>query len=223
LNFKAQTLNINPMKKIVLLLSLFSITVVYGQEVMEAKTDFQRTTQPSVMVQLPYSPEVVEDAIKDYFNRMGVKPDGSRGFQVFKSTRLGQTDAWNSDLYFKVERKSRKENESVLYFFATPENQQPNLRKPGDYYGVDGARMFLRNMLPSIDSYNLQVQISLQEEEVRKAEKKYQHIMDDGDDLDKKLRKLQENIQDNKNEQAKQKQEIDNQRKMLDALKSRKK
>ena len=211
------------MKKILLLLSFYSISAAHSQEVMEAKTEFQKTTQPAVMVELPYSPDVVEDAIKDYFNRMGVKPDGARGFQVFKSTRLGLTDAWNSDLYFKVERKSKKEkDESVVYFFATPENQQPNLRKPGDYYGVDGARSFMKNMLPSIDSYNLLVQISMQEEEVKKAEKKYQRIMDDGNDLDKKLKKVQENIQENKAHLARQKLEIENQRKFLETLKAKK-
>ena len=210
------------MKRILLLLSCFSITVAYSQEVMEAKTEFQKTTQPSVMVELPYSPEVVEDAIKDYFNRLGVKPDGSRGFQVYRSTRLGQTDAWNSDLYFKVERKSRKEKEeTVVYFFATPEKQQPNLRKPGDYYGVDGARSFMKNMLPSIDSYNLSVQISQQEEEVRKAEKRYQRTVDDGNDLDKKLKNVQQNIEENKIELARRKLEIENQRKLLEMLKTK--
>jgi hypothetical protein len=189
---------------------------------MEAKTEFQKTTQPGVMVELPYSPDVVEDAIKDYFNRLGVKPDGSRGFQVFKSTKLVQTDAWNSDLYFKVERKSRKEkDESVVYFFATPEKQLPNLRKAGDYYGVDGARSFMKNMIPSIDSYNLQVQINYQEEEVRKAEKKYQRTVEDGDDLEKKLKKVQDNIQENKIDLAKHKLEIENQRKLLETLKAR--
>jgi len=211
------------MKKILLLSSMFSITLAYAQEVMEAKTEFQKTTQPSVMVELPYSPDVVEDAIKDYFNRIGVKPDGARGFQVYRSTRLGLTDAWNSDLYFKVEKKSRKEKEeSVVYFFATPEKQQPNLRKPGDYYGVDGARVFMKNMLPSIDTYNLQVQISMQQEELKKAEKKYQRIVEDGDDLDKKLKKVQENIQENKNDLARQKLEIENQRKLLEMLKAKK-
>jgi len=166
----------------------------------------------------------VEDAIKDYFNRIGVKQDGARGFQVYRKTRLGLTDAWNSDLYFKVERKGRKEkDESIVYFFATPENQQPNLRKPGDDYGVDGAMNFMKSMLPSIDSYNLQVQINLQEDEVKKAEKKYQRIVDDGDDLDKKMKKIQENIQENKTDLATQKLELENQRKLLDKLKARKK
>jgi len=163
-------------------------------------------------------------AIKNYFNRLGIKPDDSHGFQTYKSTKLNVTDAWNSDLYFRVERKSRKEkDESVVYFFATPENQQPNLRKPGDQYGVDGARNFLRSMMPSIEAYNLQVQISLQEEEVKKAEKKYQKAVDDGDELDKKLKKVQDNIQENKNDQAKQKEEMEQQRKLLEALKTRRK
>ena len=204
------------MKNILLLFLTLSFSVAYSQEVMESKVEFQKTTQPSVMVSVPYTSDVVEDAIKDYFNRMGVKADDSHGFLVFKSARLSLTDTWNSDLYFKVERKSRKEkDESIIYFFATPENQQPNLRKPGDQYGVDGARNFLRSMLPSLDAYNLQVQISIQEEEVRKAEKKYQRVIDEGDDLDKKLKKVQENIEENKNDRAKQKEEMENQRKRL--------
>jgi hypothetical protein len=212
------------MKNILLLFLTLSLSVAYSQEVMESKVEFQKTTQPSVMVSVPYTSDVVEDAIKDYFNRMGVKPDDSHGFQVFKSARLSLTDTWNSDLYFKVERKSRKEkDESIIYFFATPENQQPNLRKPGDQYGVDGARNFLRSMLPSLEAYNLQVQISIQEEEVRKAEKKYQRAIDEGDDLDKKLKKVQENIEENKSDLAKQKEEMENQRKLLEALKNKKK
>jgi hypothetical protein len=211
------------MKNILLLFLTLSFSVAYSQEVMESKVEFQKTTQPSVMVSVPYTSEVVEDAIKDYFNRMGVKADDSHGFQVFKSARLSLTDTWNSDLYFKVERKSRKEkDESIIYFFATPENQQPNLRKPGDQYGVDGARNFLRSMLPSLEAYNLQVQISIQEEEVRKAEKKYQHVIDEGDDLDKKLKKVQENIVENKNDLAKQKEEMETQRKLLEVLKNKK-
>ena len=211
------------MKNILLLFLTLSFSVAYSQEVMESKVEFQKTTQPSVMVSVPYTSDVVEDAIKDYFNRMGVKADDSHGFLVFKSARLSLTDTWNSDLYFKVERKSRKEkDESIIYFFATPENQQPNLRKPGDQYGVDGARNFLRSMLPSLDAYNLQVQISIQEEEVRKAEKKYQRVIDEGDDLDKKLKKVQENIEENKNDRAKQKEEMENQRKLLEALKNKK-
>ena len=73
-----------------------------------------------------------------------------------------------------------------------------------------------------LDAYNLQVQISIQEEEVRKAEKKYQRVIDEGDDLDKKLKKVQENIEENKNDRAKQKEEMENQRKLLEALKNKK-
>jgi peptidoglycan hydrolase CwlO-like protein len=76
-------------------------------------------------------------------------------------------------------------------------------------------------MLPALASYDLQVQIAMQEEELHKAEKKYQRVLDEGDDLDKKLRKVQENIEENKTDLAKQKQELENQRKMLEALKNK--
>jgi chromosome segregation ATPase len=88
---------------------------------------------------------------------------------------------------------------------------------------VGKAKSFLYNLLPDIEAENLELQITVQEDVVVKAEKKLKTLKDDKDDMEKRLKKLQEDIKQNEKDQEKQTSEIENQRKALDALKSKRK
>ena len=55
------------------------------------------------------------------------------------------------------------------------------------------------------------------------AEKKYNDLLSDGDGLQKKLTKLQQDIEENKSSVQKQKSEVETQRKALEILKSKRK
>jgi hypothetical protein len=213
------------MKKIlpILLLSFF-LKPAFSQEIVEGKVDYQKKEQAALMVELPYPPGVVEDAIKDYLNKRGLKSNSSRGYNLFKGTRLDSLGGEDHDLYFKVERKSRKEKDaSVVYVFVTKPNENPADRLQGETSGLSSARSFLTRMMPSVDAYNLEVEIGGQESEIKKAEKKYDKLVDDGNDMQKRLKKLQENIEDNKKDVEKQKQEIEKQKGILENMKSKRK
>ncbi|HYE54960.1 MAG TPA: hypothetical protein VD996_08960 [Chitinophagaceae bacterium] len=212
------------MKKMLLFLcfTLF-ITIAFAQDVQEGKTEYQKKEQPALIVELPYPPSVVEDAIKDYLNKRGSKASSSKGYQLFKAARLNELDTEGSDLYFKVERKSRKEKDaSVVYFFTTKPNENPTTRVV-ETTDLSGAKSFIQAMIPSVDAYNLEVDITSQENEVKKAEKKYDRLVDEQADLEKKLKKLQENIENNKKDQEKQKQEITKQKSILEGMKGKRK
>lgn len=220
------TLQKTVMKKILftLILGLVSTALLQAQEPTEGKTEFLKKEQPAAIIELPYPPNVVEDAIKNYLNQKGIKGNSSKGVQIFKGTKLSDLDVNNSDLYFRVERKSRQEkNTSIVYLFATKENESPSNRLTGDMYGIDGAKNYLRQMLPSIEAHNLEVQIAGQEDAVKKAEKKYDNLTDDAKDLERRLKKLQNDIEENKKSIERQRLEVENQRKVLDTLKARRK
>lgn len=213
------------MKKILPLLVLsFFIKYTFAQEIVEGKVDYQKKEQAALMVELPYPPGVVEDAIKDYLNKRGLKGNSAKGYQLFKGTRLDSLNGVDHDVYFKVERKSRKEKDaSVVYMFVTKPNENPTQRLPAETSGLSSARSFLSGMVPSVDAYNLEVEIGAQEGEIKKAEKKYERLIDDGNDMQKRLKKLQENIEDNKKDQEKQKQEIEKQRGILENMRGKRK
>lgn len=213
------------MKKILLLVIVsFFINQSFAQDITEGKVDFQKKEQAALIVELPYSPGVVEDAIKDYMNKRGLKSNSAKGYNLFKGTRLDSLGGEENDLYFKVERKSRKEKDaSVVYLFVTKPNENPADRLPAETSGLSSARSFLSRMMPSVDAYNLEMEIGGQEGEIKKAEKKYDKLIDEQGDLQKRLKKLQENIEDNKKEQEKQKQEIEKQKGILDNMRGKRK
>ncbi|HET9054493.1 MAG TPA: hypothetical protein VFM90_09980 [Cyclobacteriaceae bacterium] len=194
-----------------------------AQEITEGKVDYQKKEQPALIMEVPYPPGVVEDAIKDYLNRRGSKANSSRGYQLFKGTMLDSLSSETNDLYFKVERKSRKEKDaSVVYLFVTNPNENPTTRVASGG-NLSGARSFLRNMLPSLEAHNLEVEINSQADEVKKAEKKYERLIDDGNDMQKRLKKLQENIEENKKDVEKQQQEIEKQKGILESMRGKRK
>lgn len=203
---------------------MLCMTVARAQDIVEGKVDYQKKEQAALIMELPYPPGVVEDAIKDYLNKRGTRASSSKGYQLFKGTRLDSISTEDNDLYFKVERKSRKERESsVVYMFVTKPNENPTARDASQPVDLSGARSFLRAMMPSVEAYNLETEISGQEGEVKKAEKKYDRLVDDGSDLQKRLKKLQDDIEENKKDQQKQKQEIEKQKGILDNMKARRK
>lgn len=211
-------------KYLPLFIFVLSMLRLQAQEITEGKVDHHRKDQPALILELPYPPDVVEDAIKDYLNKKGAKGNSSKGFQLFKDTRLNDLDTEGSDLYFKVERKSRKEKDaSVVYFYVTPRNE--NLKATAspavEMHNQSNARSFLAAMLPSVEAHNLEVEISGQEGAVKKAEKRYDRLTEDAEDMQKKLKKLQEDIEQNKKDQENQKKEIEKQKGILETMRTK--
>ena len=213
------------MKKILLpLFLIIFINHAFAQDITEGKVDYQKKEQAALLVELPYPPGVVEDAIKDYLNKRGLKANSAKGYSVFKGTKLDSLSGEDHDLYFKVERKSRRDKDaSVVYMFVTKPNENPAERLPAETSGLSSARSFLSRMMPSVEAYYLEMEIGSQEGEIKKAEKKYERLADDESDMQKKLKKLQDNIEDNKKEQERQKQEIEKQKSILDNMRNKRK
>ncbi|MDQ6755676.1 MAG: hypothetical protein M3004_01960, partial [Bacteroidota bacterium] len=86
---------------------------------------------------------------------------------------------------------------------------------------MENARAFLDNLMPSIAGYDLQQQINAQQDAVAKAEKKYKSLQNDADDLQKRKKKIEQQIEDNTKDQKNQQDEIQKQRQLLEALKAR--
>lgn len=208
------------MKKIIIIATAFFISRLVSAQAYDGTVDYQKSKQPTAVIELPYPPGVVEDAIKDKLKRMGYTGKESKGFITFKGVR--DSAGKEMDYVLKVERKSRKEkDESVIYLFG--QGTAVDMSKSGLGSDMDYFKTTLNNMQPDIEAYNLEVQIADQEETVKKAQKKYDNLQDDQKSLEKKLKKLQDDIEDNKKDQAKQKAEIENQQKILDTLKTKRK
>lgn len=190
----------------------------------EGKLEYKNGEKVAAVIELPYAPEIVEDAIKEYQSQRGVKQDKSKGFQIFRGVKLHESEEELNDLYFKVERKSRKEKDmAVVYLIVGEPGEDIALRTVDKRYKIEAGISLLNQMVPFIQAYNLNVEIGIQEENVKKAEKKLKNLEQDQEDMEKRIRNLQEKLEENKKDRQKQAEEIMKQKTEYEALKARKK
>jgi hypothetical protein len=204
------------MKKIILFLSILLVSVlVYGQA-YEGTVQYQKGLQPAAVIELPYPPSVVNAAMDDYLSKKGKsRANDIKGFSTFRNTQPLQNDSINADLYFKTERKSRKEKEvTVVSLLVLPNAQQTSA---GDlhYLDMNDAKDYLNGLATAIEAYNLELTIKDQNDAVIKAEAKYKNLTNEGEDLENKRTAIEKKIADNKNDQQQQLKDIENQKQKL--------
>ena len=199
-------------KSLLLVLAIISLLFVRAQsKAVEGTIDFQKTKQPAATITVPYPNDVVEKAIDDYMSKKGIKPGSTSGFKVYRSYKLVADH--NSDLYFKTDRKSRSEKDlSIVTLMVAKTTEDIKTRKLNDSTGnqLEGATALLDEMLPSIEAYNLEVQVKDQEAVVKKAQKKYDDLVSDQKDAEKKIRNLEDKQAQNKKDQVKASDAIKN-------------
>ena len=208
------------MKRTLLLLCMLATAaIVYGQA-KEGTVEYEKTQQPAAVIELPYSPNVVEAAMNDYLIKKGrSRANDIKGFSTFRNTQLSPSDSMNADLYFKVERKSKKEKEITnVSLLLYPHNKDFAVTVKETHLNMEQAKDYLDQLVPAIEAYNLELQIKEQNDRVIKAESKYKNLVENGDDLNKDKINIEQKIVNNKDDQARQTVELAKQKQALALL-----
>ena len=218
------------MRKLLLLAGiLFFATQLRTQPAYEGSIEFSKKKQDAYVIDYPYPPEAVENALIKKMESLGYKVkeekgmfNKDKGFRVYKAAYITSITNNAMDYVFKVERKSRREKDESQLFLVVMKSEENQFRN-FDALAVSNAKGFLNDLLPSVEAEDLELKIKDQEDVVSKAEKKQKNLESDLNDMEKRLKKLQEDIEQNKEDQEKQKKEIINQRNALDALRGKRK
>ncbi len=213
--------NLPVMKKIFLslLVALAFVNIVSAQA-YEGTIEYDKKKQEAFMIDYPYPPEAVENAISKKMAKLGYKPkeekglfNKDKGFKVYKDAFITDINAERMDYIIKVESKSRKnQDESVVYMIILKDGN--NAKSGFDVLQTEKAKTFLSGLQPDVIAENLELDIKAQEEAVSKAEKKLRGLKDDQNDLEKKLK-------DNQSAQKDTEKEIEAKKQALDALKAK--
>jgi hypothetical protein len=208
------------MKKLLISFSfLIGTFLTYGQA-HDGLVEFQNVPRAAAVVELPYAPDIVNSAMNDYLSRKG-KAKGSdiKGFTTYRNTQAQLTDSANADLYFRVERKSRKEKQiTVVSLLLTTSQDVSPVNTTVHYMSMDEAKSFLNTLTLAVTAYDLELQIKEQNQVVTKSESKYQSLVKHGSDLDKKRISIENDITENKQDQRNQNTDIELQKQKLAAL-----
>lgn len=196
-------------------------------DVKNSTIEFNGGKYNCLVTELNAPPDIVEDAIKQQFKLQGVKPKETKGFMVYRNVVMPRIEPQKPlDAFIKVERKSRKEkDQTVVYFIAALPGEIPEEKiksdaaaKSGGITAIEKGDAFLTGLVPDIKQGVYDRDLAGQQSLLKKEEKKLANLMDDQSDMEKKLKKLQNDIEFNKKAQERQAAEIEKAKNTLDQL-----
>ncbi len=187
---------------------------------IETTVEYSKKKQRAMEISYSYPQAAVENALVEKIEKLGYKSktekglfNKDKGFIVFKDVLITDVSDHSLDYIVKIERKSRKDkDESTLYLLLNKNGGDaiPDM----DAFSVGKVKSFLNNLIPDIEEANLELQIKDQESTVLKAEKKHKDLQDEKASLEKKIKKVSEDMDS-------QLKEVENQRASLDLLKAK--
>lgn len=210
--------------KLILFTGCLIFSLAIRAQSVEGTAEYNKAQQPAVICEFPYPPALVETVLGDDLKQKGFgKGKSSKGYQLYQAINFNEISSEKIDLYVQVEKKSRKEKEISTITVLVSKGYDNFIGKSADAAIVQNLINYVNGLKPKLEKSSLEIQIAEQEDLVRKEEKKFNTLVDDGESLVKKKKKLEDDIEDNKKEQEKQRTELEKQRVILETIKAQRK
>ena len=211
------------MKKLFLSLAITVMATASFAQAHLATADYQKTMQPAVENDIPFPEKTVNKAIEDKMQKMGYKGKDNKGYTIYRGVRMAELGPDAYDLYFKTDRKSRKESDNTVVTMMVSSGYDKFIGDSTNGTVIENAKNYLNSLTEMIAAYDLELQIKEQEDATKKADKKLTNLVEDGQNLQKKKARIEKDIEDNIKKQADQKAESEKQRQIFETLKAKRK
>ncbi len=211
------------MKNVFAIIISFAFVAVAAAQSRTETVAYQKINRQAVVNEIPFPEKTVRDAIENKMEQMGYKGKDVKGFTVYKGVRLSDLGSDSYDLYFSADRKSRKEKEYSTLTLMIAKGFDSFVADSTDSRLMSNAKNYLDSIKIMIGAYDLEQQIIAQEDAVKKADKKYTNLIDEGVSLEKKRNNIEKDIEDNKKNQTSQQGEIEKQKQILEILRGKRK
>lgn len=199
------------------------LVTVAGAQSTTATVEYLKVNRQAVVNDVPFPEKTIRDAIDNKMEQLGYKGKESKGFMVYKGVRLAELGNDSYDLYFMADRVSRKNKENSTLTLMISKGFDNFVADSTDTGLINNAKKYLDSIKLTIAAFDLELQITAQEDAVKKSDKKYNGLVEDGENLEKKRKSIEKDIEDNKKNQANQKADIEKQKQILDTLRGKRK
>jgi len=192
---------------------------------VEGMIAYDKMEVPCYNIEVPVNEDVAKDAIKKRFKQMGADIKERKGFMEFKNVSIPEIRQGKLvDAYIHVDRKSKKEKESsVVSLVITDPGVAPaaTMARESGEGGASGAFALLSSLHENSSDYALELAIKKQEDAVKKADKEYNNLIKDAEELQSKLKRTQNDIEANKNKQVQQAEVLKKEKEALQQIQAR--
>jgi hypothetical protein len=194
----------------------------------EGTVEYQKTQQPCTILEFNYPSRDMDKAMEEYARKAGGRMGSSKGWNIAKGVKLDNRGGDFYDVYYKVEGKGKNEKATCTVYMIFAEPGENIVARPTNSSGVAitsvaASAAFLGGLGSHVGDFDMTKKLSEQEDLIKKAERKYNGLVDDGKNLEGKRTKLEKDIQDNANAQAEAQQELEKLKGLLEQLKGKKK
>jgi len=209
------------MNKIFALILATTLSVAVFAQPRTTFIEYQKASKQGVALDMPYTVEISEKTVEDKMKNLGFKSKTSAGYKVYKAVKIAELGTETYDLFFKVDKKSKKDKTNATITMLVSKGNENFVTEADDITLISNAKSFLGTFINAASSYDLDLQIKEQEDLVKKTEKQSFKLTDDADDLQKKKRNLEKDIEVNIKDQGIQKTEIEKQQIILNNLRAK--
>ena len=185
--------------------------------------EYQKMKQSAVEIEVPFPEKTVEKSFIDHFERLGYKGKETKGYYTFKEVRLPNIGPGIYDMYFKTERKSKREKDHTILTILLANGNEKFLNESENSTEINNAKQFLNEQQNNVASYDLELQIAEQDNIVIKDDKRLANLSQDSLDLVKKKEKIDFDMQENTKKKAAQRAELEKQQLIFETLKGKRK
>lgn len=208
-------------------ISLLFVAVLFAfAGIAQSRTttvEFQKINRQAIINEFPFAEKTTRNAIDDKFEKMGYKGKDVKGYVVYRGVSLANIGPDSYDLYFMVDRKSKKEKDIAVVTMLISKGFDSFLSDSTGTNVMNNGKRYLDSLISVIAAYDLELQIKDQEDALKSNEKKAANLIGDGEDLQKEKQKIERKIEENIKNQASQKLEVEKQKQILDVLKAKRK
>ncbi len=193
---------------------------------------YNKTSKPALMLLLPYTEEIAEGAIIQKLKEIGYNPESKGslfwkkntidGYYIFKGVSLRDLNGQVVDLYFKVDRKSKKEKEYSYIYMMVSKGDEQFISSETEPLIYNSSTEFLNRFTEYGASFKMDVDIQKQDDAMQAAQKKYTNLRDDETDFVKKINDLEQKLKNNRQQQETQLKVIEEEKRKLEDLRTKK-
>ncbi len=183
--------------------------------------DFKNAQKPAIVNDILYPEKTVDGALADKLGKLGYKGKESKGFTMYRAVSLPELGPGNYDLYFAMDKKSKKEKDITTVTMLISTGNENFVTDSSDAHLIASGKTFLENLVTGVAAYDLEQQIQAQADVVKKEEKRLKAYSDDADDMQKRIKKLEQQIEQNQKDQDAEVKELEKQKQLYETLKAR--
>lgn len=205
---------------------IFFIAILFSSGVFaQSQTttaEYNKIITGAVENNIPYATNIVEKALRDRMSEYNIKPRDQKGFIVYRGVKMDNISPNIIDIYFKVSKKSKKDNNSSVVTMLLSSGFESFMSEADNPDEFAAAKNFLNGLIQSSAAADLDQQIQVQGNAVDKADKKLKSLRSELSSLNKKLEQTQRKISDTEKEITRQEDILRKEQAVQQNLRSRK-